>query len=88
MKIGEAIKTVMESKGIRVVDLMRLTGLAQNTVTNRLSGDRNLSLNKVDELLHAVGYKMLIVPEEVPERNGWIRIDSKQYSGDDDGKGY
>ena len=84
MKINEAIREAMTSQDIKFMDLANRTGLAKNTLANRINGERNISLNIVDELLHAIGYKMMIVPESVKPKSGWYEVESNKYSGEEE----
>ena len=84
MKVSDAIRAAMNAKGMRFADLVEATGLASNTLANRLNGDRNLSLDKVDELLKAVGYKMVIVPVEEEIKVPWFEVNSQKYADDVD----
>lgn len=83
MKINEAIKAAMERNGIRFKDMVEATGLASNTLANQLKGDRNMSMDKVDDLLLAIGYKMMIVPEEAVPQPGWYVVTSNKLDGVD-----
>lgn len=86
MKLGEAIKEAIILKGMRFVDVAGKVGIATNTLGNRLNGDRNISLDKADEILHAIGYKMMIVPEDVEEKPGWYNLDSRKYANEKNAK--
>lgn len=80
MKFSDAIKNAMNVRSMRFTDVVEATGLASNTVGNRLRGDRNLSLDKVDEMLKAVRYKMVIIPEEEEIKDTWFEVDSRKYA--------
>lgn len=89
MKINEAIKAAMARNNIKPKDIIQETGIASNTLANQLSGERNLSLDKVDALLLAIGYKMMIVPNEAVPQPGWYEVTSNKLDGverESDGK--
>ena len=63
MKACEAVKEIMKGKGDRVVDLRKRLGLESNTMVGRLNQE-NISVAKLNEMLRAMDYKVVIVPSD------------------------
>lgn len=63
MKATDAVKEIMNAKGIRKVDLRRRLGLESNTMTNRLD-QGNISIVKLNEMLRVMDYKIVIMPSD------------------------
>ena len=63
MKACEAVKEIMKSNGVRVVDLRKRLGLESNTMVGRLNQE-NISVAKLNEMLRAMDYKVVIVPSD------------------------
>ena len=65
---------IMKKGGIRISTLANRMNMSAHTITARLSMD-NISINKLNEMLHALDCKLLIVPSNVEEKDGWYRIE-------------
>ena len=63
MKACEAVKEIMKANGVRVVDLRKRLGLESNTMVGRLNQE-NISVAKLNEMLRAMDYKVVIVPSD------------------------
>lgn len=63
MKASEAIRKVMEIKGVKFSVLMGRLGLKSNALANRLSMP-NMSIAKLSEMAKALDYKVVLVPRE------------------------
>ena len=63
MKACEAVKEIMKSNGVRVVDLRKRLGIESNTMVGRLNQE-NISVGKLNEMLRAMDYKVVIVPSD------------------------
>ncbi len=59
-EITEEICKVMEEKGISKAELSRLAGVSKSNITQLLSGDHNMRLTTVADLLYALDSKMAI----------------------------
>ena len=68
MKITDAIKTVMDRKGVTQAALCSRLGVKQQTMSMRMTQD-NMSIGKANEMLRAMDYKIVILPREarIPE---------------------
>ena len=58
--ITEEICKVMEDKGISKAKLSRLAGVSKSNITQLLSGDHNMRLTTVADLLYALDSKMAV----------------------------
>lgn len=67
----EAVKEVMRIKNVKQIELAERIKVRQNTLSERLT-QKNVSVQKLDEMLNAMDYKIIIVPRnaKVPE-NGF-----------------
>ena len=63
MKATEAVREIMEAKGVRPVDLRRRLGLESNTMNERLNM-KNISIVKLNEMLRVMDYKIVLVPSD------------------------
>lgn len=62
MTTEAAIRRIMEIRGMRFIELAAKMDIATNTLAGRLKS-KNISVEKLDEVLYALGYKILLVPE-------------------------
>ena len=64
----EALKEVMKNKGVRPAVLCDRLGIKQNVLSERFR-QKNVSVAKLNEMLRALDYKVVIVPREtrIPE---------------------
>ena len=81
MKACEAIREIMDENDVSFMELARRTRMASNTLANQLSDKRNLSLNKFDRLLIALGYKIVIIPGDDATPLHGMEITGNQYAG-------
>lgn len=59
-EITETIWKVMEEKGISKAELSRLAGVSKSNITQLLSGDHNMQLTTVADLLYTLDSKMMV----------------------------
>ena len=66
-EITEAICKVMDEKDINKAELSRLAGVSKSNITQLLSGDQNMRLSTVADLLYALDSKLAVtaVPLDV-----------------------
>ena len=74
MKATEIVRIVMKSKSVKVAALSDMLKIKSNVLSERLSQD-NISITKLDEMLRLMDYKILIVPRDTTEREGWYRAE-------------
>lgn len=72
MKANEIIREVMKAKEVKPSVLASLLNIKNNVLSERL-GQKNISTDKLNEMLTVMGYKIIIVPQEmeVPD-NGFV----------------
>lgn len=63
MKAWEAVRKVMEIDGVGTNALADKLGKPPRLVSDRLRHD-NISIEKLNEMLRVMGYKIMIVPRE------------------------
>ena len=61
MTTETAIRMVMEIRGKRFMDVAEEMGIATNTFAGRLKS-KNISVEKLNEVLDVLGYKIVIMP--------------------------
>lgn len=68
MKANEIVREVMRVKEIKPSVLASLLNIKNNVLSERL-GQKNISTDKLNEMLEVMGYKIMVVPQEmeVPE---------------------
>lgn len=59
-EITETICKVMDEKGINKTKLSRLAGVSKSNITQLLSGDHNMRLTTVADLLYALDAKLAV----------------------------
>jgi len=63
MTTEQAIRKIMEIRGIKFSELADELCIANNTLAGRLKS-KNISIEKLVEILDVLGYKVVVVPEE------------------------
>ena len=92
MFVKSAVRDIMANKGIGTNALAKMLGKLPRNVSDRLNPAKctNLSIDKLDELVSALGYKIVLMPKEVKVRDGWYEIEDsrklKATDGDADGE--
>ena len=74
MKANEAVRDIMKVKGVRPVDLRKRLGLESNTLAGRLN-QSNLSVDKLNEMLRVMDYKLVIVPRDARMGSEWYEVE-------------
>ena len=64
----DAVKRVMELRGLRIVDLAGKLNINKNVLIKRCT-QQNVSIGKLNEMLRPMNYKVVIMPEtsETPD---------------------
>lgn len=65
MKTNEALRTIMEKQSVGVSQLAKRIEKSPRLVSDRLSLE-NISVEKLNEMLRALDYKLVIVPHNKP----------------------
>lgn len=74
MKATTAVREVMTIRNEKVASLADKLKVKSNVLSERLSQD-NISVVKLDEMLRLMDYKIVIVPRETREQEGWYRVE-------------
>lgn len=74
MKATTAVREVMTIRNEKVASLSDKLKVKSNVLSERLSQD-NISIVKLDEMLRLMDYKIVIVPRETREQEGWYRVE-------------
>ena len=74
MKATTAVREVMTIRNEKVASLADKLKVKSNVLSERLSQD-NISIVKLDEMLRLMDYKIIIVPRETREQEGWYRVE-------------
>lgn len=59
-EVTETISRVMQEKGVTKAVLSRLAGVSKSNITQLLSGDQNMRLTTVADLLYVLGSKLAV----------------------------
>jgi len=59
-EVTETISQIMQEKGVSKADLSRLAGVSKSNITQLLSGDHNMRLTTVADLLYALDSKLQV----------------------------
>lgn len=68
MKAFEAVRAIMTATSTKVADIAFRTNKKSNVISERLSQE-NISIEKLNEMLRVMNYKIVVMPREarVPE---------------------
>ena len=75
------IREIMDKTGVGMVKMAEMLGYEYPMkVTNRLATgkSRNISTDKLDEMVRVLGYKVIVVPESVKLKDGWYEINDSR----------
>ena len=70
MTASEAIKEILKFKELNQAKLSDMLDIPLKTLNERLR-HKNISVNKLDETLRVMGYKIMVVPRETKVENGF-----------------
>ena len=76
----KAVREIMEKKSVGTNTLARMLGKPARLVSDRLSLDKgtNFSVDKLDELVSALGYKVVLMPAEEIIKDGWYEVEDSR----------
>ena len=74
MKATDIVRTIMKTKGVKIAALADKLKLRSNVISVRLTQE-NISTAKLDEMLRLLDYKIMVVPRDTAEKDGWYRIE-------------
>ena len=70
MTASEAIKEILKLKELNQAKLSDMLDIPLKTLNERLR-HKNMSVNKLDEMLRVMGYKIMVVPRDKKVENGF-----------------
>jgi hypothetical protein len=70
MTASEAIKEILKLKELNQAKLSDMLDIPLKTLNERLR-HKNMSVNKLDEMLRVMGYKIMVVPRDAKVENGF-----------------
>lgn len=77
MDAKQVIREIMKKTGTSQEKLAEKSGLKrQSNVTGILNRYASLRVDKLDQLISAMGYKIVIMPDSVNIRSGWYEVDA------------
>jgi transcriptional regulator with XRE-family HTH domain len=68
-EVTETISQIMQEKGISKADLSRLASVSKSNITQLLSGDHNMRLTTVADLLYALDSKLQVLAVPLDTEN-------------------
>lgn len=74
MKAMDAVKEVMLLRGVKQIELADRIKVRQNTLSERMT-QKNVSVQKLDEMLNAMDYKIMIVPRSTRVPEGGFEVE-------------
>jgi len=79
MKANEIIRKVMELKEVKPSMLASRLNIKNNVLSERL-GQKNISIDKMNEMLRVLDYKIVVIPRKarVPEEGFEIETGTEQ----------
>lgn len=70
MTASESIKEILKLKELNQAKLSDMLDIPLKTLNERLR-HKNMSVNKLDEMLRVMGYKIMVVPRDTKVENGF-----------------
>lgn len=74
MKTNEAVREIMTQQGVGVSALASRIDKTPRLVSDRLSQD-NISIEKLNEMLRVLDYKIVVVPRSRITKSGEYEVD-------------
>ena len=74
MNTREALKAIMEKRGVGTNKLADRMGKPPRFVSDRLRSS-NITIQHLNELLRMLDYKVVLVPRETTEKEDWMRLE-------------
>lgn len=74
VKAAEVIRAIMARNSIKVSTLAARLNIKSNVLSERLS-QPNVSMNKMNEMLRAMDYKIVVLPREARIPDGGFEVD-------------
>lgn len=80
MLVKKAIRSIMERNGIGLNALAHKMGKNSQFVSDKLNPAKglNMSTDKLDEMIRAMGYKIVLMPVEEELQDGWYEVEDSR----------
>lgn len=87
MLVKKAIRAIMDQKGIGLNALARMMGKNSQFVSDKLNPAKglNMSTDKLDEMIRTMGYKIVLMPDDVKLHDGWFEVGDSRLTDEEDG---
>lgn len=83
---SEMLADLLEKSGMSRADLARALGVSRSEITERLRGERNITVRKLAASVHALGHRLSLTTEEKVATSkadpyaGWLSRTGRSYS--------
>ena len=77
MKATEIIRSIVLGRNMKFSELAYRLKINKNVLNERLR-QKNISIDKMNEMLQALGYKMVVVPYNTPVKDEWFEIKEEE----------
>ena len=85
MTAKDVVRKIMADKGFSQEKLAAESGMKrQSNVTGILNRGTSLRVDTLDQLVSAMGYKIVLMPADVCMRDGWFEVDDSRVIGEED----
>jgi predicted XRE-type DNA-binding protein len=74
MKANEAVREIMNTQEIKIATLASRLNIKHNVMSERLR-QNNISIDKLNEMLRALDYKIMVVPRSSRVPDGGFEIE-------------
>lgn len=77
----DIIRSLMDNKGLGMTQFAKMLGFAYpQKVTDRIGfhNGKSIRTDILDEMVRALGYKVIVVPESVKLKDGWYEVDDSK----------
>lgn len=74
MKANEAVREIMNTQEIKIATLASRLNIKHNVMSERLR-QNNISIDKLNEMLRVLDYKILVVPRSSRVPDGGFEIE-------------
>lgn len=77
MKATEIIRKIVLGQGMKYSELAYRLQIGQNVLNERLR-QKNISVDKMNEMLQVLGYKLVVMPYNAPVKDEWFEVKEEE----------
>ncbi len=77
MKATDIIRKIVTLKEMKYSELAYRLQIGQNVLNERLR-QKNISVDKLNEMLQVLGYKIVVMPYNAPVKDEWFEIKEEE----------